>query len=256
MSQSATYSCTALMGTNKAGVLKPDADGYYEVVLGALDFYNSAGAYYPFQSAKELFEESSSFMRRVKSGCLKGEYGHPKFLPGMSKRDFVGRVLNIHEECVSHHIRDVRIETEKVKDKNGGKVVAIIGYVKPTGPMGQHLKDALENKHENVCFSIRSLTNDVYDNRGVLIKHIQQIITWDYVNEPGISVANKYQAPGLEGLHNVKFSFENLQEYKSHRLEMGVGIENTSGVSPEDVIKAYGWDKPGYILKTPPSVRW
>jgi hypothetical protein len=256
MNQSATYSCTALMGTNKVGVLKPDADGYYEVILGALDFYNSAGAYYPFASAKNLFEESSSFMRRVKTGCLKGEYGHPKFLPGMSKRDFIGRVLNIHEECVSHHIRDVKIETERVKDKNGGRVVAIIGYVKPAGPHGQALKDALENKHENVCFSIRSLTNDVYDARGTLIKHIQQIITWDYVNEPGISVANKYQAPGLEGLENVRFSFENLKDYKEHRLELGVGLENGSGVSPDEVIKSYGWDKPTVSKRVPPSLKW
>ena len=32
---SASYSCTALVGSNKTGVLKPDADGYYTVVLGA-----------------------------------------------------------------------------------------------------------------------------------------------------------------------------------------------------------------------------
>ena len=256
MSQRATYSCTALMGTNKTGVLKPDADGYYEVVLGALDFYNSAGAFYPFASAKEIFEDSSSFKRRVQTGCLKGEWGHPKFQPGMSKRDFVGRVLNIHEECVSHHIKDVWIEQEKVKDKNGGRVIAIMGKVRPAGPFGPALKEALENRHENVCFSIRSLTNDVYDHRGMVIKHIQQIITWDYVNEPGISVANKYQAPTLEGIENVQFSFENLKDYQKHQMELGVGMETSGGVSVDSVIQSFGWDRPVHGSKVPPSIRW
>jgi hypothetical protein len=32
MSNSVTFACTQLTGINKAGVLKKDADGYYEVV--------------------------------------------------------------------------------------------------------------------------------------------------------------------------------------------------------------------------------
>ena len=58
MSNRATYSCTALLGTNKAGVLKPDAEGYYTVVLGALNFYNSAGDFYPYESAKKNYSVS------------------------------------------------------------------------------------------------------------------------------------------------------------------------------------------------------
>ena len=68
MSNIAKYSCTALAGTNKVGRLKTDEHGYRQMVLGAYDFDNSAGATYPFESAKSLFESSSSLMRRIANG--------------------------------------------------------------------------------------------------------------------------------------------------------------------------------------------
>ena len=61
MSNIAKYSCTALAGTNKAGKLKADEHGYREMVLGAYDFDNSAGAVYPFESAQALFKRSIMF---------------------------------------------------------------------------------------------------------------------------------------------------------------------------------------------------
>ena len=93
----ATYQCTALMGTNKKGSLKCDADGYYNVVLGALDYYNSSGAFYAYEPAKKLFDQSSTLQRRITKGVLRGECGHPKFQPGQSKKDFMMRVLSIEE---------------------------------------------------------------------------------------------------------------------------------------------------------------
>ena len=78
MSNIAKYSCTALAGTNKVGKLRADENGYREMVLGAYDFDNSAGAVYPFESAQSLFKSSSSLMRRIANGQCRGEYGHPK----------------------------------------------------------------------------------------------------------------------------------------------------------------------------------
>lgn len=193
----ATYTCTALAGINKAGILKPDEDGYYDLVLGALDFHNASGAFYPLAPAKKQFEESSSLMRRVKKGVLVGECGHPRKLPGMSMHDFIARILDIDEKNISHHIREVRLEYNKVKDDAGRSVVAIMGKVRPTGPQGEALRDALNNKHHNVAFSIRSLTDDVITQTSHT-KNIRSIVTWDWVTEGGISVAQKYHAPALE----------------------------------------------------------
>lgn len=251
MSNRATYSCTALLGTNKAGVLKPDAEGYYTVVLGALNFYNSAGDFYPYESAKELFSESSSLMRRIKNGACRAEYGHPKLQPGMSQRDFLARILSIHEDKVCAHIKEVILDDKSVKDVDGKPVMAIIGKVKPCGPYGAVLKESLDNPSENVCFSIRSLTKDVYDGI-VNKKNLLQIICWDYVNEPGISVANKYQSPALEGINDktINFSVEQLTDVRDRQLKQ-VGMESAKTVV-DDVIKQLVKNN----SKVPTYIKW
>jgi outer membrane protein assembly factor BamD len=53
---SVRFACTSLVGTNKTGMLRKDADGYYEVVVGALNVFNSAGEYYVYEKARQLFE--------------------------------------------------------------------------------------------------------------------------------------------------------------------------------------------------------
>lgn len=263
-----TYQCTALMGTNKTGTLKADAAGYYEVTLGALDFYNSAGAYYPAAPSRKMFEDSSQLMRRVKNGALRGEYGHPKFTPGMSKRDFLMRVLDINEQSVSHHISEVWIDEENVKDKAGKKVIAVVGRIRPTGPFGDALAKALENPKENVCFSVRSLTDDYTAKSGNHVKVFKEIVTWDYVNEPGISVANKYEFAALESLESIGFDKEHLIMARNLALGSGASMESDRVQSIDRAIKSLGWgesikptkkrpdvvNEAGLIL--PPSQRW
>lgn len=245
-----TYTCQALMGTNKAGNLKPDADGYYELVLGALDFFNSAGAFYDMESAKDRFKASSSLMRRIANGALRGEYGHPKKLPGQTERDFMKRICEIHEDKVSHHIREVRIDYTSIKNEKGQPIIAIIGKVKPCGPYGQSLKESLENGKENVCFSIRSITDDVIEG-GKWFKHLKIIITWDYVNEPGISVATKWKAPGLESLQETRFTANVLREFETD-YKLAASMES-SAVSATELIQAF---KPVDVGAAPASIRW
>ena len=50
------FTCTSLAGSNRVGTLKKDAQGYYEVVVGALNVFNSAGQFYVYEQAKALFE--------------------------------------------------------------------------------------------------------------------------------------------------------------------------------------------------------
>lgn len=256
--QRASYTCTALLGTNKAGVLRPDRDGYYTVVLGALNVFNSAGAYYPLAAGKKLFEESSSLMRRIANGALRGEYGHPRKTPDMSMRDFMSRVQDIYEPNVCCHFRKVYLDDSSVKDEKGRPVVAIIGEVKPSGPMGQALKESLENPSENVCFSIRSITEDAMIN-GVIHKNLKTIVTWDYVNEPGLSVAKKWHAPGLESFQEAEITPANLEALRDHETRLGVSMESHGGVSAASIIKDLGWDRykrteNGIVV--PPSAKW
>lgn len=225
------FGCTALVGTNKAGLLKADASGYYEVVLGALNFNNSIGQIYPEGPAQELFKQSSGFMRRVANGYCRGEYGHPKKQPGMSFQDFMHRILTIEEKSVSHHIKEVWVDKAKVLH-DGRPVIAIMGKVKPAGPYANSLQESLDNPEENVAFSIRSITDD-YRVAGRIQKHLREIVCWDFVNEPGLSVANKYKCPSLESFQD-DFTVDAgmLQHMADDNSSMGIGFE------ARDVIKS------------------
>jgi len=260
----ASFACTALMGTNKAGVLKPSEDGYYTLVLGALNIFNSANAYYPAtDSAKQLFKESSSLMRRIANGALRGEYGHPRMTPGMTTRDFLTRVMDIYEPNVCCHIRKVWIDYTSVKDAQGKPVIAIIGEVKPSGPMGAALKASLDNPSENVCFSIRSITNDEMRG-GVVHKHLKTIVTWDYVNEPGLAVAKKWHSPALEAVQEeVPFIPAHLAAaLNAQRSCRAMGMESAGGIGAEEIAQDLGWDTgmgdgiSQEALVEPPSARW
>lgn len=250
-----SFACTALMGTNKAGDLKPNEDGYYTVVLGALDFMNSRGQFYPNgESAKELFKSSSSFMRRISNGALRGEYGHPRLQPGQQMRDFLARCNDIVEDQVSHHIRKVWVDYDSVKGPNGRPCIAILGEIKPCGPKGEALRESLGNPSENVCFSIRSFTRDVPTN-GIIHKHLMNIVTWDYVNEPGISVATKWNTPALESFGDTEVTIDQL--VAAHELQKATNhaFESNGGQSIEEVIDAANKYNAGGASR-PPSAEW
>jgi hypothetical protein len=251
------FACTSLAGVNKAGTLKKDQDGYYEVVVGALNVFNSAGQFYVYEQAKELFESSSQLMRRVSRGALRGEYGHPKFTPGMTNDHFANRVMSIYEENVSHHFRSIEIDFNRVKDEHGNPVIAIIAWVKPAGPNGPALQASLDNPNENVCFSIRAFTDDYRDGR-VLKRVLKTIVTWDYVNEPGISVAEKFKAPSLECLEERLISRGELERGIGQMVATGIATESVQ-LTANELFQSMGWEVPSMALKgqgKPAWARW
>lgn len=239
--KSAVYSCTALVGTNKTGDLKPDEDGYYTMVVGALNAFNSNGAQYPLGPAKALFDSSSSLIRRVNGGNCKAETGHPKPLPGQSVAQFMQRVMTIEETNVCAHFKEIWLEHEGVMDANGRPIVAIMAKVKPSGPMGPSLKESLDNKHENVCFSIRSITNDVMSPGGFLQKNLKNIIGFDLVTEPGLSACTKYNSPSLESfMDDTELTPEHLDSMEAFTTLSGVSLE---AADISDIRNELGWSK-------------
>ncbi len=237
------YSCTSLNGTGKKGVLTADADGYFTMVVGGLNCFNSAGEYYPLQAAQNLFHESSAFMRRIQSACLKGEYGHPQKQPGMTMDDYVRRVMTIDEKSVCVQFRKIWLDANSVKDASGRPVVAIMAELKPVGPYGDALAKSLVNPHEDVCFSIRAFTDD-RRVMGVNNRNLVEIITWDYVTEPGIAFARKYKSPSLESLTPP---LETLDRFEVSLDDMrravtpveGTALESSIIQTGHNVISAY-----------------
>jgi hypothetical protein len=240
MANSVRFACTSLAGTNKVGNLKVDENGYYPMVVGALAMFNSAGEFYVAGQAKELFESSGQLMRRVKRGALRAEYGHPKPQPGQSERSFAARVLQIEETRVCAHHMDLTLDFDNVRDENGQKIIAIVSRVKPSGPYGSFLEQSLQNKNENVCFSIRAFTDDRMVG-GVNHRTLRQIITFDMVNEPGMKVAEKYFSPALESQFETTFMRSTLEAGLKESQRNGLATESTV-LTAVELFTSLGWD--------------
>lgn len=247
------FTCTSLAGTNKVGQLKMDANGYRLITLGALNVFNSAGQYYEYEGAKELFESSSSLMRKIARGVLKSEIGHPKQLPGMSDDAFIRRCMSIYEPETCAHIKEIYLDFESVKDERGQPVIAIMGWVKASGVKGDFLERSLSNPDENVCFSIRAFTDDKRVG-GVTRRVLKEIITWDYVNEPGIAVAEKFKSPALE-----MFSLDMSRRQIDRSLQnenIGMATESVM-LTADQLYKAMGWTAvPGETIVRPNYTKW
>lgn len=250
-SQQVSFGCTALVGTNKQGVILPDADGYYTVILGAFDFENSYGAVYPLTAAKELFKESSGFMRRLRAGYCRGEYGHPKRLPGQDHDSFIRRIMTIEETRICMHIKDVWLDYNSVSHE-GKKVVTVFGKIRPEGPYGAYLADSLSNPNCNVAFSLRSITIDEYI-RGRLYKHIDDIACWDFVVEPGIKVANKYKCPALEEYASVTVPLSRLRDIAANDGQH-LGLESAEML--RQIIARHPVPANNSSIILPPSDTW
>ena len=245
--------CTALNGVNKTGVLTPDDNGYYTLCLGALDFRNSIGAVYPSATAKHFFKEGSGLYRRIAGGYCRAEYGHPKPY-GLNAQDWITRILTIEETRVCAHIVEVWLDNQSVKDKDGRPVLAIMGKVKPSGPYGAALLQSLMNPLENVAFSIRCLTEDRFVN-GRLEKHIREIVGWDFVVEPGMAVANKYQSPALESFDDdVLVSAVLLQ--RSQAAVQQIGLESSQAIIGDVLNTVVSLEAAAIAVNTPPSSEW
>ena len=216
--------------SGKKGILKPDSNGYYELPIGGLNAYNSAGEYYTLNGAEALFSNSALLMRRMGKGVLKSELGHPKKLPGMSDDQYLERIMTIEESNVCAHIKELWLDKNFGSNNpkfNNPNLVAIMAKICPSGPHGDALAKSFANPSENVGFSIRGITNNYYE-RGKCMRILTNIITFDQVVEWGISVANKWASPSLESL-SLKDNFN----IAANEIQLEKIIKKCSSVSTE-----------------------
>lgn len=253
MSSIIKFSSEILVNKGKTGILTPDQDGYYELVVGGINTFNSCGEYYAMSnSVRALFESSSTFMRKVKSGKLYGELEHPEYVEGTSKDAYIRRIYHIDSNQVVCHFKDIWLDEDFGKnhpEHNNPNLIAIMAKVTPHGNKKHILQDALNNKFINPCFSIRSITNNYY-HRGKLVKELDDIITFDYVSEGGIAIANKWDSPALESngsylktamediiLTKEKLTkiYESIPEYVSTESNLRSDIKNSIAIIDNSV---------------------
>lgn len=247
----ARMGCTMLRGTGKKGVIRPDSDGWYAVSVGAYGAHNSAGFYYDLPSAAEFFKQGSTLMRKLTKGVLKGEYQHPKRTADMSDQAFIARIRDIDGDRVSHHIKDVWLG-DPIRDEEGRTVTPVYAKVKPAGPYGRYLKEALEDPDQNLYFSVRSLTADDMMRQ---IKYTRDIVTWDFVMEGGIYVASKYHAPSLEDFTDDSVEVTptllwGMEEQQKRRRSLGLESDD---VDYGAIASSLGWNKESPVQPVRPA---
>lgn len=198
------FSETKLKALQKSGTIEPDKDGYYDLVIGALNSFNNSGAWYynAKQEVLKLFAPDSLLMRRVRNGVVRAEVGHPRQMPGESDDAYFGRLLDIDLNNTCAHIDNIWLDFNYGKNHPELKnpdMIAIIAKVKPCGGRGYILEEALKNNRANICFSIRALADEQLI-RGKRVRTLREIITFDMVNEGGLLVASKWDSPACEAI--------------------------------------------------------
>lgn len=241
------FKCLTLP-VGKKGILIPDQNGYYTMPIGGLNVFNSQGALYTYEDAKHLFETSSVFQRKIKKAALYGEWSHPEQQPGESLGKYMNRMSHVNEKNICVHFSEIWLDTEIKKPE-----VLIMAKLKPFGPYGKFLQDSLDNPLIDTMFSIRSFTTDrIINNKK--IKKLEEIITFDFVSEPGIYLATKYHSPSLEGF-NYKAIELNVSKEKTeieitemdligaikNNRQNGISLEsNSSNESFSNLLKIIG----------------
>lgn len=208
----------------KQHILKRDGD-WYKVNLGGVNIFNQHNEFYLATGVKELLSENGSRLyQKLKNGYLEGECPHPVRTPNMNNMDFYIRNISIDPDRVSHAIREIELVDTGVPAGKGfsGNSLMFVGWVKPMGPKGAYLKERLDEPECNVAFSIRALT-DIENRDGITIKTIKSIITFDFVDEPGIALANKWDtstesfssSKNIEVLDETSYFSYNIKDIES-----------------------------------------
>lgn len=254
------YQCNVLQGINKIGDLKKLDNNYREVRLGSLGAHNSAGWVYDEAAGRRLIEGSAGLMRMInQNNALRGECGHPRMSPGMTQLQWFNRVADIYEPNVCFHIR--RLMLDSGRDEQGRPITMILGEVRESGKESGWFERQMENRDENVAFSIRSFTNDRVV-AGRKTKYLTRIVTWDTVNEPGLVRSDKYGSPSLEsagGTPLPELELETVFYGDALRKELDAQKELATGTSFENnnsVMSLIAELERPIRITVPPSWRW
>ena len=205
------FDCSVLESINqhKIKALKPDSNGCYEVVLGAVGVPTRRNVIYdPDSLVAAMRDPNAVFNICLRDGQLCGEYGHPD-LPTVTDKqsmsEMTKRLFTIKESETSHSFARIWIDENEIP-MNGGVAHPIRALVKPTGPYGRLLEEQLRDPIVNSAFSIRSLCTPTVGHDGVEVRKVQAVVTFDFVNAPGYEIASKRYCNGSESLYDIDYS--------------------------------------------------
>lgn len=217
----------------KQGILRPDSEGYYEILAGAYNVENSNGEIYTFTDKVRMLFEVSEARRWQKAGKLIAEQDHParsEFMQaGLSNSRIDAlwkqRLATLKGASCAGLIRDFRFA--KLPDKvNGRDVFGVFISIKP---VSEYLKASLGTKDSNTCMSVRSLVNRMMD-MGKWLRETTDLFTWDHIPVGGIGQATKWSSPALESESLILTPGDYREFADMERLELAAtpGLESSS----------------------------
>ena len=229
---------TTLYGGNSLA-MHPDENGCFNIIVGATNVFNSAGAKY-IQNDKitKMFSLNSSMMKRVKNGEMQAERGHPMPKPGMSSADYLKRVYLIDADNIACDILDLKLSVNPVNlGKKNTMVYPVYAKIKPSGPHGDALYESLTDPESDTAFSVRSITVD-YVVDGITHKEFKYIINYDWVHAPGIEIAkaSMWKMFALEAVDDIsiEISLEDITSLEQEFTNIsGISLENKNEILTE-----------------------
>ena len=208
-----------------------DSDGYYTVNLGGINVFNTRKEFYRHQNPDQLFSDpqggNNLFYKRLTSGYLIGEANHPSYTKGMSNLDWYSRNIKLAIENAAFHIKEIILNpiSGVAPIPDSGRPVRVLGKIKPSGKHGAGLESMLQNPNQNVAFSVRCITDNKVIN-GYVVKDVISIITYDWVDAPGIPECNKWSTIAREDNDLTLIKLDDLLNNKEFVKEAELALEN------------------------------
>lgn len=177
-------------------------DAGYRVLLGAFNTYNIKGEFYRLDDPDRLLNDKTLLADRYKNGLLKSEWDHPDVsgLPPEAARE---RYLYIDPNRTCNQITKVEFFTTNIKEEGWDlPIILVIGWVVPIPVFGDKLEQLLKDPNINVAYSVRVINLKPKLINGIKVKDVLDVITWDYVSEPGVYTSTQWMAGGLKPRSN------------------------------------------------------
>jgi len=236
------YSPINVSAPTKSGIMKPDSQGRYTVVLGGLNTFNASGVWFTLEESDKMFAASSAFQRNVKEGTIYSENGHPVRPPGMTDDEWIERFLGLQENRFTNTLEEVWLDPTYAKKFDDPRIakdtVVIMGRIKPFGELKHVLIDIINNPNQNLCYSIRCIT-DTYKRNNVRVKVIRGVITFDLVYSGGLIFSKKTFHPSTENISEFdrKYALGILKDMKKDKLTQLTSENNRASEIISDLSK-------------------
>lgn len=220
------------------GVLKPDANGAYKIIVGGLNIYSGNGFYYKYTEKIEKILTSGSFKMKLDAGKILSEDDHPDFSVYPTQKLIMDRMVKIDKDNTLAAILDIEVVKSNKRDPMFGQpIYYIVATILPQGPHANKLIRMLQDPNVEVCFSVRSFS-DKYTQNGIIIKEQKAFVTWDMVGNPGQHVAKKSYTNGnmldVESVYEKTFTDIEIKEVRSDLLDE---LDNSMDLESNNEIK-------------------